>query len=58
MKLKKLPSSLRKFIRREKGRIRREFSDLKEQEKRIEDMYNKVTPKTEIKNKKQKNDSK
>ncbi len=58
MKLKKLPGSLRKFIRREKGRIRREFSDLKEQDKRIEDMYNRVTPKDKIKNEQKNNDSK
>jgi hypothetical protein len=58
MKLKKHSRGLRKFIRLEKGRIRREFSDLKEQDKRIEDLYNKTTPKSKIKDKKQENDSK
>ena len=36
---KKLPKSSRKFIRREKSRIRREVLDLKEQEKLIEELY-------------------
>ncbi len=58
MKVKKLPKSLRKFIRREKGRIRREFSDLKEQENRIEDMYNKIAPKTKIKKEQNKDEGK
>ena len=41
MKRKRLPRSLRKFIRREKARIRREILDLKEQEKLINELYQK-----------------
>jgi len=43
MKVKKLPKSLRKFIRQEKGRIRREFSDLKRQNELILEMYNRIS---------------
>jgi len=39
--VKKLPKSLRKFIRLEKARIRRETSDFKTQEKLINDLYQK-----------------
>jgi hypothetical protein len=39
--MKKLPRSIRKFIRREKARIRREVLDLKEQEKQIKQLYEK-----------------
>ncbi len=42
MRKKKLPKGLRKFIRKEKARIRREVLDLKEQEKKIEELYQKV----------------
>lgn len=42
MKRKKLPKSLRKYIRQEKTRIRREVLDLKEQNKLIEELYKKV----------------
>lgn len=38
---KKLPKSLRKFIRKEKARIRREVFDLKEQERLIQQLYQK-----------------
>jgi len=38
---KKLPKSIRKFIRREKARIRREILDSKEQEKLIAEIYQK-----------------
>ena len=41
MRKKKLPKSLRKFIRKEKARIRREVLDLKEQEKQIKQLYEK-----------------
>ncbi|MFQ6049443.1 MAG: hypothetical protein ACE5J0_00140 [Candidatus Paceibacterales bacterium] len=41
MRKKKLSKSLRKFIRREKARIRREVLDLKEQEKLIQELYQK-----------------
>ena len=39
---KKLPKSLRKHIRREKARIRREQFDLKKQEDLIKELYKKV----------------
>ena len=38
-----LPKGLRKFIRREKARIRREALDMKEQEKLINDIYQRFT---------------
>lgn len=41
MEKKRLPKSLRKFIRQEKARIRREVLDLKEQEKLINEIYQK-----------------
>lgn len=41
MEKKRLPKSLRKFIRCEKARIRREVLDLKEQEKLINEIYQK-----------------
>jgi len=41
MKKKRLPKSLRKFIRKEKARIRREVLDIKEQKKLIQDLYKK-----------------
>lgn len=36
---RRLPKSLRKFIRREKARIRREVSDGQEREKLISELY-------------------
>jgi len=39
--MKKLPKSLRKYIRKEKARIRREFLDLKEAENKIKQLYEK-----------------
>ena len=39
---KKLPKSLKKHIRREKARIRREQFDLKKQEDLIKELYKKV----------------
>ncbi len=39
MKKQKMPKSLRKHIRREKARIRREVLDIKEQEKQIKQLY-------------------
>lgn len=39
---KKLPKSLRKYIRKEKARIRRQVLDLKEQEKLIQELYQKI----------------
>lgn len=43
MKKRKLPKSLRKYIRREKARIRREVLNLEEQEKLIKQLYEKFT---------------
>lgn len=42
MTKRKLPKSLRKFIRREKARIRREVSDLGERQKKINELYEKL----------------
>jgi hypothetical protein len=42
MNTNKLSKSIRTFIRREKARIRRDVSDLKEQEKLISELYQKV----------------
>lgn len=47
---KKLPKSLRKYIRREKARIRQEVLDVKEQEKLIEKLYQKFTKSKKTKN--------
>ncbi len=47
-KKKRMPKSARKFIRKEKARIRREVLDIKEQEKLISGLYEK----TKNKNKK------
>lgn len=38
---KKLPKSIRRFIRKEKARIRREVFDLEEQKKLINQLYQK-----------------
>ena len=46
---KKLPSSIRKFIRKEKSRIRREILDIKEQEELISELYQKVIKKDDSK---------
>ena len=43
-KKKRMPKSLRKFIRKEKSRIRREILDIKEQEKLISGLYEKIHP--------------
>ena len=40
--MKKLPKSLRKYIRKEKARIRREFDGKSEQDKKIEEVYSKI----------------
>jgi len=39
---KKIPNSLRKFIRREKARIRRRVLDEKKQKELIKEMYIKI----------------
>jgi len=41
MKKKRLPKSLRKHVRKEKSRIRREVLNLKEQEKQINELHQK-----------------
>ena len=41
MKKRKLPKSLRKYVRKEKARIRREVLDMKEQERLINELYQK-----------------
>jgi len=46
---KRLPKSLRKYIRKEKARIRREVLDLKEQERLIQKLYEKIFEKFKIK---------
>ena len=47
---RKLPKSLRKYIRQEKARIRREVLDIKEQEKLIQELYQKLFKKLKAKN--------
>ena len=42
-----LPNSLRRFIRSEKARIRREVLDVKEQDRLISELYNKLLKKEE-----------
>jgi len=39
---KKLPKSLKKYLRKEKARIRREVLDLKKQEELIQKLYQKI----------------
>mgnify|MGYP006977941958 CR=1 FL=1 len=45
----KLPKSIRKFIRKEKARIRREVLNLKEQEMLIQELYQKFLTKEDQK---------
>jgi hypothetical protein len=42
MKTNNISKSMRTFIRKEKARIRRDVSDLKEREKQIGDLYPKI----------------
>jgi predicted small secreted protein len=44
MNQKRMPSSFRKYIRKEKSRIRREVLDLKKQEELIKGLYLKFEP--------------
>lgn len=37
-----MPKSLKKFIRRQKAVIRRQFLDMKKQEEAIKELYNKI----------------
>jgi len=39
---RKMPKSLRKFIRQEKARIRREVLDLEKQEELVGELYQKI----------------
>jgi len=40
---KKLPKSIRKHLRQEKARLRRDVLDSKEQKKQINDLYKRVS---------------
>lgn len=51
---KKLPKSVRKYIRREKARIRREVFDIEEQERLINELYKKLLPQASAKVEKKK----
>ena len=44
-----MPNSIRKYIRREKARIRREALDIKKQEELISQLYQKLLKKNETK---------
>jgi len=46
---KKLAKSIRKYIRKEKARIRREILDSKKQEEEIKKLYEKTFQKSKIK---------
>ncbi|MCD6233208.1 hypothetical protein J7J81_02400 [bacterium] len=45
MAKKQLPKSLRKYIRKEKARIRREILDLKKQRELIDQLYKRLLKK-------------
>lgn len=45
MSKKRLPKSIRKFIRKEKAKIRREIKDLEEQKRHISQLYQKFIKK-------------
>jgi len=40
--MERLPQSMRKYIRKEKARIRREFVTVKEQEEQIAKLYERI----------------
>jgi hypothetical protein len=46
---KRLPRSVRKYIRKEKARIRREVLDITKRERLIEQLYQKILEKYKIK---------
>jgi hypothetical protein len=46
----KLPKSIRKYIRKEKARIRREVLDIKKQKELIEKLYNDYKPNSQASN--------
>ena len=62
MKQKRIANSFRKYIRKEKARIRREVLDLNKQEELIKGLYLKFNPgkieKKKLKEKKQKKEKK
>ena len=45
--MKKMPKSIRIFIRKEKARIRRQFFDVKKQNEMIAEIYKKLSVKIE-----------
>lgn len=53
---KKLPKSLRKYIRREKARIHRDVLDMREQKKLIDELYQKISKNNKIKKDENKTD--
>jgi len=44
---KRLPKGLRKYIRLEKARLKREISDFEERKKQVKELYKKTCPKKE-----------
>lgn len=58
MEKKRLPKSIKKYIRREKARIRREVLNIKEQDELIDRLYQKLFKKSESKRNLQLSDSK
>lgn len=52
---KRLPYSIRKFIRKEKARIRSQILDIEEQKRLISQLYQKFFESPEIKNSKAEN---
>ncbi len=42
---KRLPKSIRKYIRKVKAQIRREFGDFKKQQEKINELYGRFRPK-------------
>lgn len=46
---KRLPKSIRKYIRQEKARIRREVLDIGAQERKIQELLNKFYPSLQVK---------
>ena len=46
MKKERMPNSIRKFVRREKARIRRDVLSIEEQDKLIAELYQKISKNT------------
>ena len=53
---KRLPKSIRKYIRKEKARIHRDVLDVKEQKKLINELYQKISKNNKIKKDENKTD--